>query len=74
MRLSVFGQRLPQFQAGLLLLMFMHCAKKSAWLLHLVIGDKAPPVARDSSEVLRICNRRSYLHTGNDRPNLVLEQ
>ncbi len=38
--------------------------KKSAWLLHL-IGDKAPPVACDSSEVARTSNRRCCPHTGN---------
>ncbi len=37
--------------------------KKSAWLLH-EIGDKAPPVARDSSDVARALNQRCYPHTG----------
>ncbi len=30
-----------------------------------LIGDKAPPAARDSSEVARAFNRRFYPHTGN---------
>ncbi len=38
--------------------------KKSAWYLHL-IGDKAPPAARDSSEVARALNRRWYPHVWN---------
>ncbi len=33
---------------------------KSAWLLHL-IGDKAPSVVRDNSEVARTANHRCYL-------------
>ncbi len=39
--------------------------KTSAWLLHL-IGDKAPPAARDSSEVARSLRQRCYPHTGSD--------
>ncbi len=38
--------------------------KMSAWLLHL-IGDKAPPVARDSGEVARAYKQRCYSHSGN---------
>ncbi len=38
--------------------------KKNTGLLHL-IGDKAPPVAHDSSEVARAINLRCYHHTGN---------
>ncbi len=39
--------------------------KKSAWLLRLVIGDKAPSAARDSNEVARELNQGCYPHTGN---------
>ncbi len=39
--------------------------KKSAWLLHL-IGDKAPPAARDRSEVARAKNQRCHPHTRSD--------
>ncbi len=46
--------------------------KKSAWLLH-QIGDKAPPAARDSSEVARPLNRRCYPHTGDGGLKLVFE-
>ncbi len=38
--------------------------KKSTWLLHL-IGDKAPPAVRDSSEVTRAVNRHCHSHTRN---------
>ncbi len=38
--------------------------KMSAWLLHL-ISDKAPPAARESSEVARPLKQRCYPHTGN---------
>ncbi len=41
--------------------------KKSAWLPH-QIGDKAPPVARDSSGVARALHRRGHPHTGNGGP------
>ncbi len=37
--------------------------KMSAWLLN-PNGDKAPPAARDSSEVARALNQRYYPHTG----------
>ncbi len=40
--------------------------KKGAWL-----GDKAPPDARDSSEVAYALNRRCLAHTGNDGLNFV---
>ncbi len=30
-----------------------------------LIGDKAPPAARESSEVARALNQHCYLHTGN---------
>ncbi len=38
--------------------------KKGAWCFTL-IDDKAPPAARDSSEVASTLNRRCYPHTGN---------
>ncbi len=36
--------------------------QNSAWLLH-IIGDKASPAARDSSEVTRALTQRCYTHT-----------
>ncbi len=53
--------------------------KKSARLLHL-IGDKAPPAARDSDEVARALNQHCYSHIVNggriwclsSRPSLSL--
>ncbi len=40
--------------------------KKSAWLLHL-IGNKAPPAARDSNEVAGTLNQRCYPYTEKGR-------
>ncbi len=45
--------------------------KNSTWLLHL-IGDKAPPAARNSSEVVRTLKQRCYPHTGNDEHSWCL--
>ncbi len=43
----------------------------SVCLLYL-IGDEAPPAARDSCEGPRALNRRCYPHTGNGRHNWCL--
>ncbi len=47
--------------------------KKSARLLHL-IGDKAPPAARDCSEVPRAFDQRCYPHPGKGCAQLVFEE
>ncbi len=43
--------------------------EKSVQLLHLVIGDKAPPAERKNTEVAHALNRRHFSHTGNGWPS-----
>ncbi len=46
-------------------LLFKHNYSRTAPDYFILIGGKAPPAARDGSEVARALNRRCFPHTGN---------
>ncbi len=65
--LSCFYNHLKRFVWSQMLLLFRHSVErlnvqKGYFTL---IGAKAPPAARDTSEVARALNQRCYPHTGN---------